>query len=272
MSTRRADIRPFRFGWRTGTFRRGLWGASWLLWTAYFLFPLWTGWLLKLVFDALAESSSVNGLLVAIGVSEAIRWVLFWFAIYYVVRWWVAALTLMRTNMLAAQTESGGRRAATLPASPAEAITRFGDDARDAVLWTDSWLDGAAMIVYGIGAMIVMSSIHVGAAFIALVPVAAVTAITRYLTPRLYAARAADREATSRVTSYLGETFAGLLAFRLAGKEEAAIHRLERYTAVRHRTAMPGLPRLLPRRKRISKAIIGYLEAMKGKKVTPVGP
>ncbi|MDW3180001.1 MAG: ABC transporter ATP-binding protein [Acidimicrobiia bacterium] len=238
MTDTRTDIRPFRFGWRTGTFRRGLWGASWVLWTAFFLLPLWTGWLLKLVFDALAESQSVNGLLIAIGVSEAVGWIVFWFAIYYVVRWWLAALTLLRTNMLAAQTESGGPRAATLPASPAEAITRFGDDARDAVLWTDSWLDGSGMIVYSIGAMAVMSSIHLGAAFIALVPVAVVTAITRYLTPRLYAARAADREATSRVTSFLGEAFAGLLAFRLAGKEEAAIHRLERHTAIRRRTAV----------------------------------
>jgi ATP-binding cassette subfamily B protein len=238
MSDARTELKPFRFGWRTGTFRSGLWSGSWALWTVFFLFPLWTGWLLKLVFDALAESDSITRLLVVIGVSEVVRWVIFWFAIYYVVRWWVAALTLMRTNMLAAQTESGGPRAATLPASPAEAITRFGDDARDAVLWTDSWLDGAAMVVYAIGAMAVMSSIHVSAAFIALVPIIVVTAITRYLTPRLYAARAADREATSRVTSYLGEAFAGLLAFRLAGKEEAAISRLERHTAIRRRTAV----------------------------------
>lgn len=238
MTGTRQDIRPFRFGWRTGTFRPRLWGVSWVLWTSYFLFPLWTGWLLKLVFDALEESSSVNGLLVAIGVSEAVRWVIFWLAIYYVIRWWVASLTLLRTNMLAAQTASGGRRAATLPASPSEAITRFSDDAIDAVAWTDSWLDGTAMIAYAVGAMAVMASIHVTAAFIALVPVLAVTAITRYLTPRLYAARAADREATSRVTSFLGEAFAGLLAFRLAGKEEAAIHRLERHTALRRRTAV----------------------------------
>lgn len=43
-------------------------------------------------------------------------------------------------------------------------------------------------------------------------------------------------------------------------------------TSVRHRTAMPGLPRLLPRRKRIASYVMQYLDAMKTKKVPPVGP
>ena len=143
-----AAIRPFRFGWRTGVFRARLWFYSWLLWTAFFLFPLWTGWLLKLVFDALASNESVDGLLLAVGVSEVIRWFVFAAAIYFVVRWWVGALTLMRTNMLHAQTVSGGPRSATLPGSPAEAITRFHDDTRDTVLWADSWLDGMGNLAY----------------------------------------------------------------------------------------------------------------------------
>lgn len=43
-------------------------------------------------------------------------------------------------------------------------------------------------------------------------------------------------------------------------------------TSVRHRTAMPGLPRLLPRREKIAGYLIEYLEAMKDKKQPPVGP
>jgi len=231
-------IRPVRFGWLTGTFRSRLWSWSWLLWSAFFLFPLWTGWLLKLAFDALSESESITGFLIALGVTEAVRWVVFAFAVYFVVRWWVAALTLMRTNMLHAQTVSGGPDAATLPDSPAEAISRFSDDARDTVLWTDSWLDGVGYLTYAAGALIVMSTIDARAAFVVLIPLSIVTFITRMLTPRLYAARAADRRATGRVTAFLGETFTGMLAFRLAGREEAVVHRLERYTSIRRRTAV----------------------------------
>ncbi len=232
------SIHPIRFGWRTGMFRGRLWGWSWVLWTLFYLLPLLTGWLLKLVFDALDTSDPINGLLLMIGVTEVVRWVLFGAAVYFVVRWWVAVLTLMRTNMLAAQTASGGSRSATLPSSPAEAISRFHDDPRDAILWVDSWLDGAGMFVYAVIALVVMSTIHPGAAVVAVVPLAVVTFVTRKLTPRLYAARAADRAASSQVTSFLGETFSAVLAFRLAGKESSAVARLEQHTAVRRQTAV----------------------------------
>lgn len=231
-------IRPGRFGWLTGTFRSRLWIWSWISWTGFFLMPLWTGWVLKLAFDALEDSASINQYLVVLGVSEVVRWAIFAFAVWVVVRWWVSALTLLRTNMLHAQTVSGGPDAATLPDSPSEAISRFSDDARDTVMWTDSWLDGLGYTTYAVGALIVMSTIDSRAAFVVLIPIAIVTFITRMLTPRLYAARAADRQATGRVNAFLGEAFTGMLAFRLAGREEAAISRLEEYTSVRRQTAV----------------------------------
>lgn len=232
------EIRPFRFGWRSGTTRPKLWSAAWFLWTAFVMLPLITGWILKLAFDALSSNESITEFLILLGISEAIRWVVFAAAVYVVVRWWVSALTVMRTNMLDAQTVSGGPRAATLPDSPAEAISRFHDDARDAVLWADSWVDGSGYIIFSVTALGIMSTIDARAAFVVLIPLVFVTAITRYLTPRLHAARSADRKATGRVTSFLGETFTGMLAFRLAGREEAAITRLETYTAIRRRTAV----------------------------------
>jgi len=238
LDDRNEAIRPGRFGWLTGTFRSRLWLWSWISWTAFFLMPLWTGWVLKLAFDALDASESINRYLLVLGVSEVVRWAVFAFAVWVVVRWWVTALTLLRTNMLHAQTVSGGPDAATLPDSPSEAISRFTDDARDTVMWTDSWLDGLGYTVYAVGALIVMSTIDARAAFVVLIPITIVTIITRLLTPRLYAARAADRQATGRVTAFLGEAFTGMLAFRLAGREEAAIGRLEDYTGVRRRTAV----------------------------------
>jgi len=234
----RSSLRPFAFGWRVGAFRGRLWLAAWIGWTVHFLLPLLTGWLLKLVFDRLGSDESITGLLVAIGVTEFVGWIVFAFSIWVVVRWWVAGLTLMRTNMLLAQTVSGGPRAATLPSSPGEAIARFHTDTRDAVLWTDSWLDGTASIAFGIGALVIMSTISLSAAMVALIPIAFVSLVTRYLTPRLYAVRAADRAANSQVTAFLGEAFAGQLAFRLAGREEAALTRLEHHTERRRRTAV----------------------------------
>ena len=234
----RSSIRPAAFGWRTGSVRPRLWLASWTGWTAFWLLPLLSGWFLKLAFDALESNESVTALLIGIGLTEAFRWVVFTFAVWMVVRWWVSATTTLRTNMLHAQTVSGGPHAASLPSSPSESIARFQQDVRDAVVWPDAWVDGTAAISYGIGALIIMASINRGAALVVLIPLALVTIVVRKLTPALYEARAADREATSDVTSFLGETFSGMLAFRLAGKEEAAITRLERHTSVRRRTAV----------------------------------
>ncbi|MGA0239543.1 MAG: ATP-binding cassette domain-containing protein [Acidimicrobiales bacterium] len=231
-------IRPDYFAWRTAVFRGRLWAKCWLFWTSFYLSPLLTGWLLKLVFDELEQSGSVTRLLVLLGLTESVSWVLFAISVWYVIRWWVGVSTLVRTNMLEAQTASGGPKAATLPLSPSEAITRFHDDTRDTVIWADSWLDGGGIMLYGIGALVIMATIDASAALIALVPLVAVTVITRYLTPRLYAARAADRRAGATVNSYLGELFAGMLAFRLAGREEAAIRRLEVHTTQRRHTAV----------------------------------
>ena len=231
-------IRPFTFGWRTGVFRGRLWAWSWLLWTVFFLMPISTGWFLRIAFDRLERNEGIADVLVAIAVSEAVRDIAFAAAIWFVVRWWVAAQTHMRTNMLEAQTVSGGPKAATLPASPAEATTRFQDDTRDAVLWTDSWLDGGANLAYAVVAFAIMASIDGRAAFMVLLPMIAVAVIAQLLTPKLHAARAADRDAASRVASFMGESFAGLMALRMAGREEAAITRLERHTDHRRRTAV----------------------------------
>lgn len=231
-------IRPDYFAWRTAVFRGRLWVRCWIFWTAFYLSPLLTGWILKLVFDELEQSGSVSRLLILLGVTESASWVVFAISVWFVIRWWVGVSTLVRTNMLEAQTASGGSKAASLPLSPSEAITRFHDDTRDTVIWADSWLDGGGIMLYGVGALIIMATIDAGAALVALVPLVAVTLITRRLTPRLYAARAADRRAAATVNSFLGEMFAGMLAFRLAGREEAAIRRLETHTAERRRTAV----------------------------------
>lgn len=233
-----APIPTMRTAWRVGTFRGRLWTFTWIGWLSYFALPLATGWFLKKVFDALESGESVNQWLLAIGLTEAARMVVFALSIWLVVRWWVAALTMLRTNMLHAQTVSGGPTRATLPAGPAEAISRFHDDTRDLVVWADSWLDGFGNIAYAAGAMAIMATINGWAALIVLIPIGAVTMIVGWVRPLLYAADKADREATGTVNAFLGETFAGMLAFRLAAREPAVIGRLEQHTAHRRDTAV----------------------------------
>lgn len=225
-------------GWQVGTFRRRLWWWTLLGWTAFANLPLLTGWLLKQVFDTLADHGPVYGWLTAIGLSEMARIVVFALSVWVVVRWWVGGLALLRTNMLHAQTVSGGPERADLPLGPAEAISRFQDDTRNAVLWADSWLDGFGYAVYTVAALVIMALVNPTAGLVAVVPVVAVTLITIRMRPLLHAAVEADREASGRVAGFLGEAFAGQLAFRLAGRERSALARLDRHNATRRKTAV----------------------------------
>ena len=231
-------IPTLRVARRVGIFRGRLWFWTWLGFLGFYAMPLLTGWFLKQVFDRLESDEGVGGWLLAIGLSEAARMVLFAFAIWVVVRWWVGGITMLRTNMLHAQTVSGGPKRADLPLGPAEAISRFHDDTRDVVIWADSFVDGFANLAYAVGALVIMATIDVGASLIVLVPLVAMTLIVGWIRPRLYEASEADREATGVVNGFLGETFAGMLAFRLAGKEQAAISRLEHHTNHRRKTAV----------------------------------
>ena len=77
-------IRPDYFAWRTAVFRGRIWAKCWLFWTGFYLSPLLTGWLLKLVFDELEQSGSVTRFLVLLGVTESVSWVLFAISVWLV--------------------------------------------------------------------------------------------------------------------------------------------------------------------------------------------
>lgn len=235
------DVHAFDLGWRLGTFVPSLWFRTALAWTAYFTLPLITGLLLRRAFDALEQGESISRLLVFVGLSEGVRFVIFALAIWLVIRWWMECITLLRTNMLDAQTISGGPHRAELPLGPAEAISRFNDDSRNAVLWADSWLDGFSNLAFAIGAVVIMATIDLRAALVTLIPLIIVTFVLRRLRPLMHEAATADRIAAGRVASFLGETFAGMLAFRLAGRESAAVSRLDRFNATRRQTAVRNL-------------------------------
>lgn len=231
-------IRPFRLGWRAGSIAPKNWAITWISWMLFTASPLLVGYWLKLIFDHLSREDSIGWLLVGLGLTEVARWLIFVVGVYTVVVWWAKVTTLIRTNMLAGQTASGGPLQARLPASPAEATNRFSDDTREVVLWVDSWLDGLAYLVTMVIALGVMTTISPRATVVATIPAIVVVGIVSSLRPMLHRARSAERATTSGVASFLGEMFAGQLAFRLAHKQASALTELERRNAVRRRAAV----------------------------------
>ena len=76
---RQQSIPTLRVAARVGVFRGRMWFWTWIGWLTFYSMPLLTGWFLKEIFDALDSDEAVGRWLLALGLSEAARMVLFAF-------------------------------------------------------------------------------------------------------------------------------------------------------------------------------------------------
>ncbi len=213
--------------------------GSWFLYAAFFLSPLFVGWVLKLVLDHLTDGApGIPLMLLAVLVGlEVGRWSLL---VVAAVLWhgtWVGWLTVPRVNALTSLATAGGPATARLPGSPGEAVSRFRDDTQDLGLVLDVWLDASAAILASVVALGVMAAIDPVAALGVAAPVGAALLASVWLGPRLRAWRRAAREATASVTSFIGDTFGGVLALKVGGAEEAVDRRFADLNAARAQVA-----------------------------------
>jgi ATP-binding cassette subfamily B protein len=210
---------------------------SWVQWVTFHSMPLAVGWAFKLVLDRVTgdtPAASPWGMLAVLGGFELARWALLLSA---AVQWhgaFVGWLTVPRVNLLESLTCAPGPAAGRLPSSPGEAVSRFRDDAQDLGLVLDVWLDISGAVAAAIGAVVVMAAIDGRVTIAIVVPMVAALALARWLGPRLRTWRRASREATARVTGFIGDTFAAVLAVKAAGAEEAVV---ERFAAINHQRA-----------------------------------
>ncbi|MDD9369887.1 MAG: ABC transporter ATP-binding protein [Acidimicrobiales bacterium] len=211
--------------------------TTWIGWVVFFSVPLATGLLVKVVLDRVAagSTSGVWVLLAAVVGIEAVRWA--WLVVI-AVQWhgcWVGWQTVPRVNMLRSLAEEPGPAAGRLPGAPGEAVSRFRDDVEDVAMVLDVWLDVSGALVSSIVALVVLVSIEPSAAAAVAVPVVLAMAGTSYLGPRLRVWRREAREATARVTGFIGDTFGAVLAVQSGGAEPAVRDRFARLNADRAR-------------------------------------
>jgi ATP-binding cassette, subfamily B, bacterial len=211
--------------------------TTWFGWVAFFSVPLVTGLLVKVVLDRVADggTSGVWALLAAVVGIEAVRWV--WLVVI-AVQWhgcWVGWQTVPRVNMLRSLVEDPGPAAGRLPGAPGEAVSRFRDDVEDVAMVLDVWLDLSGALVSSLVALVVLVSIDASAAVAIAVPVVLAMAGTSWLGPRLRVWRREAREATARVTGFIGDTFGAVLAVQSGGAEHAVRRRFAQLNTQRAR-------------------------------------
>ena len=149
---------------------------------------------------------------------------------------WYTLDALVRRNLLGyLLTAKGSRR---LPDTPAEAVSRFRDDVDDVAGYTEVWVDGAGFLVYTLVAVTLMARVDPLITLLVCAPLLLMIAFVQRLSPTIRSYRRRMREATARVTDFIGETFGAVSAVKLAGREGQMVAHLQALGETRKQAAL----------------------------------
>jgi ABC-type multidrug transport system fused ATPase/permease subunit len=229
-----------RLVWEVIRYRPGRWFFCFVMWTFVHGLPLLFGILIGLVFDRLAAGSPVDETAWAPAIAFAVlaigRNLIIWLGDRQWINHWIEQSLQLRRNLLRWLMEAPGSR--IIPLAPGQAVSTFRDDVDDVLEYMENWVDMGGLVVFGVGAVAVMASIDAGLTAILLIPLVLTMVLTQSLSPQIRKRRRLMRAATDQVTGFIGETFSGVQAIKLAAAEQPVLDRLHRLNETRHKTAL----------------------------------
>lgn len=152
------------------------------------------------------------------------------------VPFWIDGMALLRRNLLRGVLRRPG--ASALPDSPGEAISRFRRDVFEQPLfslWLNNLIGDTALALIAIGVMV---SIDPWITVVALAPFLVVGLIARATTERIDSYRRISRRWAGRVCGFIGETFGGVQAVKVAGAEAGVLGRFAELNEGRRKAAL----------------------------------
>jgi len=237
------DKRPstWWYIWQLTKYKPWIYGAFGLMEILIFgVFPQLSGFVIQAIFDLLTGArelsfslTSLAAILVAIGVGRGMAFFTdVW--LYFTFQYTVTAL--LRGNIFDTILRRPGARA--VPESPGEALSRFRDDAQEL-----AWFMSEMLIVLGFGffavvALIVMLRINTSITLVVFVPLVFVVLIANFAKTKITEYRQASREATGKVTDFIGELFGAVQAVKVAGAEERSIGYLKEINKIRREASL----------------------------------
>ncbi|MFC4426621.1 ABC transporter ATP-binding protein [Deinococcus navajonensis] len=167
---------------------------------------------------------------------RASRFGIFYGAFRAWIELWYTLDALVRRNLLGYLLTA--RRSRRLPDTPAEAVSRFRDDVEDVAGYTEVWVDGAGFVVYCVLAITLMARVDPWITLLVCAPLLLMVLFVQRLSPTIRSYRRRMREATARVTDFIGETFGAVSAVKLAAREDAMVTHLRALGETRRQAAL----------------------------------
>ncbi|MDO4244963.1 MAG: ABC transporter ATP-binding protein [Deinococcus sp.] len=234
----------FTLAKRLFAYNPALFGVNLLLWGAVHASPALLTLAVSGLFGHLEDAekavpSAIAAAWVALGWFALVR--LGRFGVFYAafrvwIELWYTLDALVRRNLLGyLLTARGSRR---LPDTPAEAVSRFRDDVDDVAGYTEVWVDGAGFLVYTLVAVTLMARVDPLITLLVCAPLLLMIAFVQRLSPTIRSYRRRMREATARVTDFIGETFGAVSAVKLAGREGRMVAHLQALGETRKQAAL----------------------------------
>ena len=204
---------------RLFAYRPALFWLNVALWGAFHSLPAAFSYFASRVFGALDTQAVHLAWLLVLGfaVARFARFGVFAAAFRTWIRLWYLLDALVRRNLMAHLLTAPGAR--KLPDTPAEAVSRFRDDVDEVAAYTESFVDAGGLLLYALIAITLMWRADPLITLVVCTPMLLMVLVVRRLSPTIRTYRRRMREATSRVTDFVGETFAAVSSVKLSGAE-----------------------------------------------------
>lgn len=229
-----------RYMRRLVAYRPGLFALNLAMWGAVHLLPVLFPILIGQLLDGLTGEAAFGWspwtfllLLTALNLG---RIGLFIPSIYLWATLWHELGLVLRRNLIDYITRAPGSR--VLPDSPAEAVSRFRDDVDEVTMLVETWVDSGGLVLSALVSFVVMYQVSPAVTLAVAAPLLAMLVLTRLFTERIRRYRRRSREATGRVTDFVGETFAAVQAVKIAGREAALTRHFQGLNRTRRQAAL----------------------------------
>ncbi len=233
-------MKPLKLTWRLALFRGPLFLVNCILWAAFHALPALFGLIAKAVFDALSGQAPVGWnvwtLIAALVLVSAARVGAFASGIRIFFRLLYEVGSLLRANILRWVLTGSGAR--PLSEAPGQMVARFREDVQDILDYIEAWVDVGGVILFAIIALVVMVRVDPIITLAVAAPMVILVLVNQWAGERIRTYRRASRQATSRVTGFIGELLGSVQAIQVNGAEPHVLARFRSLNETRRTAAL----------------------------------